>query len=446
MTIWRRIFKGLAALTTSTGVSFITGVVSAVLTFHYLVPEEYGRITLLLSFAATARIFFDLGAKGIFTSEIAQAHGANNFSTVKGLVQTYGRFVGITSTLASLTFVGIYLWQQNISYLIIAGYTLLFGINNGLQTVFLSYSEYHQSAGQQISRSVARLLLLFLLPLIPSSALFWYVLLTYPMVELVTLLFSIPWTRPIFHSLKTVDSAEVSFWELFKQQGIYTTLVYPLKQVISELPIWLLRVMVGETAVGIYGAAQKAYSLIFSLFANVETILTPMLPSQLTQNPDKVKVAIRQSQKYTFWIAVITIIGSYISASWMISLLTSNAYDDVIEPFRWMLFVLLTIPFIQSHRPILFALRQQKWLLLIRLIKLITFIPLLLVFIEHNGATGAVQAIVIDALFHLFTRWVILKRVAPNLWVSPLTIFKIEEFDLKLWTQITQLQFGKNRK
>lgn len=405
--------------------------------------EEYGRITLLLSFFNMAKVFFDLGAKAIFTSEIAQAVGASNPALAKGLVKTYGWFVIITTATATLFFLGVGWFRNDVAFYILAAYTLVFGLNNGFNTLFLSYTRFRRSAGQQVVRSLSRLAVLSLLLWLTVPSAFLFVLLTLPVMELVTLLLSARWSRPILANLRKHEEARVDFWLLFKQQGVYTVLLYPVKQVISELPIWLLNLLVGETAVGIFGVARKAYNLIYAFFSNVEIILTPMLPTQLASDVERLKIAIRQSQKYTFWLAAGVILLVFPLAPFVILLIGGEDYASVTTPLRWMLFVLLLTPFLQSDRPLLFALRQQKWLLLIRLLKLLTFTPLLTYLILRNGAVGAVQAMVIDGAFQLFVRWIIMYRLAPDLWVSPFTIFTIDSFDLKLWQRIKQFQIGE---
>ncbi|MEM7333426.1 MAG: oligosaccharide flippase family protein [Chloroflexota bacterium] len=441
--IWRRIWEGISAYSGVTLVTTISNLLQAILTLRLLDLDEYGRITLLLSFFATARIFADLGAKSIITSEIAQAHGANDKARVKGLLRIYSRFVFFSLLGAALTFVVIGFIRNEITFFILAAYAILFGINDGLQTVLLSHTEYRRSAGQQIVRSVGRLLLLAILFFIAPPSIFILVLLTHPAKELFTLVFSLRWCRPILSQYQSIKASSVDFWLLFKEQGVFTILTYPIRRVIGELPVWLLSGMIGETVVGIYGAAQKAFALIHALFRNIETVLTPMLPNQLSQNPERVKIAIGQSQKYTFWLSIVTLIFCLPTAPFIISILGGEEYLGVIRPFQWLLFSLLFTPFIQSDRPVLYALRQQKWLFVIRLAKLITFAPTLVFFISQNGALGAIQALLLDGTLHLFVRSAILYRVAPHLWVSPLSIFQIDQFDLQLWARVRRFQFGE---
>ncbi|MCP5101318.1 MAG: oligosaccharide flippase family protein [Chloroflexi bacterium] len=424
----------------------ISSVLQAMLTFRYLGVENYGRLILLLSFFATARMFFDLGSRGIFISEIAKAQGAANPQRVKGLITVYIRFVTISTSIPTIIFLGIAWLNQDIVYVLLAVYVLLFGLNNGLNIILLSFTKFRRSAGQQIVRSFTRLTLLLFIPLLPNPSLFLLVLFTYPAKEITTLILSLKWSRPIYNQLRDVRSESIDFWHLFQQQGIYTIIGYPVRQIIGELPVWLLRVLVDETAVGLYGAARKAIEIASSLFQQIETILTPVLPEQMAQNSDRARIVIRQSQKYTFWLSLSVITICFPLAPLLISIISGAEFGDVSQPFRWLLITLLITPFIQSHRPILFALKQQKALLYIRVLKFMTYAPMLIYFILKNETVGATQAILIDGILHLFIRWTIIRKVTPQFWVSPLTIFTIEPFDIQLWQKFTtQVKKRANR-
>ena len=439
MSIWQRIGQGIAALYSEKLVTNVSALLQAVLTLRYLSTPEYGRLTLLLSFFSTAIVFFDVGLRAIFISEMASAVGNSQLGRLKGLLNQYGRFVTLTTGASALLFGGIGVLQQDGTWLILAAYLLLYGGRNASQALLHAHARYGQMARQSILLSVSRLILLLTLPLWNRTGVgVTAVLLTYPLMEGITLLGSVRWLRPIWRASQGAAAEPVSFRELLQQQGIYTMLANPVRRAIEELPVWTLQLLAGETAVGLFGVARKGVNLLVGLFSPIETIFLPLISEQATVEPERVRIAIRQSQKYLFWLSVGLVLVMLPLAPLFIRLLAGESYEGVIRPFQWLLPILLISALIQSHRPILFAKRAQNWLLFLRVAKLLTIAPLLWLLITLNGVVGAVQAMILDNIIHLFVRWWVLWRVAPELWVSPLTVFRIESFDRQLWTQFRQ--------
>lgn len=111
--------------------------------------------------------------------------------------------------------------------------------------------------------------------------------------------------------------------------------------------------------------------------------------------------------------------------------------------FRLWLWRLLIYAFSQSHRPLYYALGQQKWLLVIYLGSTVTFALLLIGGIEMFGTIGAVWGALINAIFFVLIRLLILRRLSPELWVNPLSVFRIEVFDRRLWRMLN-FDLGKD--
>jgi len=62
--------------------------------------------------------------------------------------------------------------------------------------------------------------------------------------------------------------------------------------------------------------------------------------------------------------------------------------------------------------------------------------PLLIGGISQFGAFGAVVASLINALLFVPIKMWGLRRLAPDLWVSPWSVFRVEEFDRRLWRML----------
>jgi O-antigen/teichoic acid export membrane protein len=315
-------------------------------------------------------------------------------------------------------------------------YLLISALNRVLEVLFLSHTHYRRTAAQPVARSLSRLILLVTLPWWKPTSALTGVALTYPLMEFVTFLLSLWMAWPLLRLMYTVSSRDVSLVRLLQQQGIYVIPMIPIKRVLGELPVWLLKGLAGDVAVGLYGAAKKGFALVYAFFAPLETILFPLVPEQVVQEPERIRVALRQAQKYTFWLSLVLIAFFLPMSPWFVSLIAGQAYMQATPVLQWLLGYLILWAFTQSHRPIFYALGEQRWLLLIYMLSLLTYAPLLWLGIQWSSAVGAAQSLILHGTLFIVVRLWVLRRLAPRLWVSPLTVFQIEEFDKRLFQQI----------
>lgn len=443
MSLWERIFQGMVAFSSTTVITNLSGVLQAVLTFRYLTVDEYGRLTFMLSFYNAAATFLDMGMGSVFTSEVARARGTGQNGMVRGLLSLYGRLLLGTGASLGLLFGGLGWHQREILWAILGAYLFASALNRGLEALFLSHTLYRRSAAQPVARSLSRLALLATLPWWKPGSALASVALTYPLMEFFTFIFSLWMAWHTLRFLLTVSKEQVDLGKLLQQQGIYVMFVVPIKHVQDELPVWLLKMLSGDMAVGLYGAAHKAFTLLYAFLAPLETILFPLVSEQAAQAPERIRAALRQAQKYAFWLSLALTAFLLPLSPWLISLMAGQAYMQATSVLQWLLGYLILLVLLQSHRPILYALGEQRWLLSLYVLNFLTYAPLLWLGIRWNGAVGAAQALILHGALFIFVRLWVLRRLAPHLWVSPLTVFQVEEFDRQLFRQIKEsLQEG----
>lgn len=202
---------------------------------------------------------------------------------------------------------------------------------------------------------------------------------------------------------------------------------------ISSLPE-----VAGDVELGIYAAAQKAYLLGFAFFRSLETTLFPLVAEQIEADRDRLRVGLRQTQKYSFWLGMATATVGTLAAPWAIGAIAGDQYRTAVQPFRLMLWLLVLYAFIQSQRPLFYALKQQRWLFVLYVFQDLLFVLLLSYGIRWAGAAGAVLARILTVGAVLVARLYVLARISPKLWISPLSVFKMESFDYKLIHLISQ--------
>jgi len=429
----------MTAFSLDTVVSSVAAVLGATLVFRYLDLPAYGRLTLTLSLYAAATIFLNFGLGGVFTAEIARSQGSGDLAWVRFLLSRYLYLNATTGVLLFAVFVGVGIQSGDPLWLVIGTYLLTTALNGVANVLFHSYTRYRRLAAQSITRSLARLALLATLPLWWRGDALLGVAWTYPLMDCAALLVSVRLARIALRDLQGVQTARYScdsLIDLFRQQGIYATLSIPVKKVADQLPVWFLRALVGDTAVGIYGAAQKGFLLLYGFFSSLETTIFPLVSEQIERDKERLQIALRQMQKYTFWLGLLVAVIGGLVAHWLVLIVAGGEYLAAVPLFRLWLWWLLIYAFSQSHRPLYYALGQQKWLFAIYVGSTLTRALLLIVGIRMLGTIGAVWGLLIKSMLTVLVRSLILRRLSPELWVSPLSVFRIEAFDRRLWRML----------
>lgn len=440
MTIWKRILQGVTALSLDTIITMITGVLGAMLVFRYLSPAEYGQLALFLSYYAVGMVFFSFGLGSVFTAEIARSRGSHNKSWAKYLINYYGIFLFITATLILFVFIGIGRWQGELTLWSIIGVFLWVSAPNELARIlFLGTTRYRRVAGQSMTRSVSRLCWLVTLPWWWGGQPLVGVALTYPLMELSAGVFTLYFVRFPWSEFKGISTSAHNFKQLYgllRKQGMYVVLSTPLKKIANELPIWMLKLLLGDMSVGLYAAARRAYSLVSSFFNSLESTLFPLVSEQATSHSARLQIALRQAQKYSFWAGVLVAIGGGLFAPLIILFISGQEYMAAVPLLILMFWRLPLYAFVQSQRPIFYAIGEQKSLFISYLIITIIEALSLIILLPLMGTIGAVVALLLRTVASIAIRLSLTSRLAPHLWVEPWSIVKIEDFDVKVWQNL----------
>jgi O-antigen/teichoic acid export membrane protein len=440
VTLWRRILQGMTALSLDMVISNLAAVLGAALVFRYLNLPTYGQLTLMLSLYTAATIFLNFGLGDVFTAEIARSRGNGNLARVRFLLSRFLYLNVITGVLLFAVFVGMGVRYNDPLWLAMGTYLLTTALNGVANVMFHSYTRYRRLAAQSIARSLFRLLLLAALP-------FWWrgealvgVAWTYPLMDFAALLVSVWLARIVWRDLRGVRTDDYSLDSLavlFRQQGVYAILIISVKKIAGQLPVWILKILTSDVEVGIFGAACQAQALIYAFFSTLETTIFPLVSEQIEADKERLGIALRQMQKFAFWLGLAAVTVGGLTAQWLVVIIAGDKEYLVVVPlFRLWLWRLPINAFSQSHRPLYYALGQQKWLLMIYVGSTLVRFLILIVGIEMLGVIGAVWALLADLTFTVVVRSLVLRRLSPELWVSPLSVFRIEAFDRRLWRML----------
>ncbi len=439
MSLWQRILQGLTAFSTDTIISNLAAVLSAALVFRYLDVSAYGQLTLALSLYAGVAVLLDLGLSNVFVAEVARARGAGNLGRARFLMTRYLWLNVATGCLMLGISLAIGYARRSPLWAVMGLYLLTTALTGVISVLFHSHTRYRSLAAQSIVQSLARLLLLAALPLWWRGELLHGVAWTYPLMDVAALAMSLCLARRVWRTWQDVPSggyALALLTSLLRQRGIYAMLTVPVKKIGDQMPFWFLKVLVGDAGVGLYGAAQKGFALLYAFFNALENTIFPLVSEQLSLEKERLQIALRQMQKYTFWLGLAAAVGGGLLAPWLIRIVAGPRYLAAVPLFRLMLWNLVLYAFMQPQRPLFYALGQQRWLFVLYLFNVLVYALALPVGIAVWGVIGAVGATLFYAFLTAGTRMAVLGRLDSHLLLDPRGVFKIEGFDRRLWEMV----------
>jgi len=270
MSLAGKIVKGTAIFSFSNVIVTVPQFLTSILVIRALGKLDYGRLVLALSVYSVGTIFLDLGLGKVISSEIARSRGEKRLDQVKRFLLRYsqmelggGALLLIVPILASPWINKAYSPMIARLFIIMGAYLFLTGIKNLFGTTFYSYTLYHYLTFLQVTFALFRLLLVLLLVMWLKQGLMGAIL-TYPLSLAIAILLLSPfWWRVVSPLKKVKASKEPVFRKALKDQGTYVILMLPFKNIQDQLPVWMIKALLGTEMVAIYAVAQRGFSLLF---------------------------------------------------------------------------------------------------------------------------------------------------------------------------------------
>lgn len=446
MSLSKKILKGTVVFSSGTFILTFINFATSILVIRWLGMEDYGQLVLALSIYAIASMFLDPGIGGLIVSEVAKGRGEQKPEKVKLYLVRYGQ---MELGFGLLLFLGLFFVSPWITVffpkevvLIIGVYIFFTGIRNILTTSFYSHTLYRYQVLLGVIQSVGRLLLVILL-------LGWLkmglvgAMITYPLSIIIAIIFIFPfWLKSVSY-LKEVEIQKGSiFSDLLKEQGRYILLLTPVKKVQDQVPIWMIKSILGFEAVAIYGVAQKAFGFIFSFFRALETTIFPLTSEMVSSQWDKVKEMVGRSIKYSLWISLLVVPVLWVMAPFLFELAFSEKYIASIQVFRLFLLVLFIYSFILIQRPLFFALGALKYHFYCYLSSIGLYSFTLWLLISQVGVSGAAWALIINGAAIGYLRFYFIRKIKPDFKISIWSLFHFDALDKEMfkrgWRAVSQ--------
>lgn len=433
-----RVMKGTATFLSGklilTFVQFLTSIV----VIRSLEVEDYGKLALLLSIYAIGSIFLDFGLGTVVATNIARARGEELLDEVKKFLIRYFQLVaslgGACFVIFSLSSFWIGKGSLSLAPLLlffVGCYLFLTGFKRLFDITFYGYTYYQYQVCLQVVESFSRLCLATLLLVILNKGLREAVL-VYPISTLIAIFVMFPFWLKIILPLKFIKvSQKPVFREALKSEGKWVILAMPLAQIQAQLPLWVIKFLLGIKAVGIYSAAQRVYTFPLSLLTSTERAIFPIISEKIVVSQEKIQEMLQKSTKYLFWASSIVIIGSWIIAPAFFRIAFSLKYLDSVLVFRFFLFHLLVYTFLFTQKPLLYALKAQKYLFYRCLIDNFTTFAFLWLFVSLFGVVGAAIAKISCGAILVWWHFYTIRIIMPNFRIDFFNIFQFDDSDRK---------------
>jgi O-antigen/teichoic acid export membrane protein len=443
MNLSKKILKGTVTFSSGTLISTFINFATAILVIRWLGIEDYGQLVLALSVYAIASIFLDPGIGGLIVSEVAKGRGDQQLGKVKLFLMRYGQMQLALGVILFLVMFFVFSLLEVFIILIIGIYLFFTGIKNIFVTSFFSHTLYHYQVLIDVIQSIGRLILVILL-------LGWFkmglvgAMVTYPLSLMLAIMFIAPFWLKSLSYLKKIEIQKGSIFSiLLKEQGKFAVLVTPVKQIHDQVPVWILKGILGLEAVAIYGVAQKMFAFLFSFYKSLEATIFPLTSEMVRSQWTNVKEMVGRSIKYSLWISLLVVPLGWAVAPFLFEIVFPNVYIASIPVFRLFLLFLFIYSFtLLIQRPLFFALGALKYHFYCYLLSFGFYSFTLWLLISQMGISGAVWALIINGVVIGYLRFYFIRKIKPDFKTNVRGLFHFDAFDKEMFKKGRQHIFG----
>ena len=414
---------------------------SALLLIRLLPADDYGRLALVLSARSIAAVVPGLGLETFIVTEVARSHGQHRPDQVKRFLLRYSQLT-LWAGVGFLALAGIAQWPVRRMFSpLVAWLVLIIGIDllitswrRVIRVTFYGYASFTYTGAIDVLESVLKLGLLVLLLVLFDTGL-WGATAVYPLSTAIALLLVLPaWLKIVWPLRLVAASREPVFREGLRGPGKWAIALRPLKQVRDELPIWLVRGLAGNIGVALFAVAKKGYNYTALLLGALEDVLLPLISESVDANRQTFYRLVHSAGKYAL-VGASLLVGIGVALSPLI-------YDMVFEypaaasTYRLLLLTLPVRALALYQRPMLFALRGQKYLVLTTALSLLWLVVAVGLGLVWFGVAGAAGGVFVNVLMVIIVRHWAIRRLRPEFRLVWKEFLRIDEFDRRLFERL----------
>ncbi len=201
------------------------------------------------------------------------------------------------------------------------------------------------------------------------------------------------------------------FWNILREHRKWSVGASYVGTIATNSRIWIIKLMLGTEAVGIFAFASGIFSHIASLLP-LTAVITPIVPSYVDKRDQLVRI-LRASLKLQLLAGLAFLAGAYVFGYLFVSILFPK-YVVAVPLLYVLLIALLANSVAALFTPVFAALKEQKSLLQSNALKLALTVIFLPPAIYLFGIVGIGVEMVLTTLGNTIERYVRLRKLLPE--------------------------------
>lgn len=420
----------------------VVGLATIFIVLHRLSVYEYGLTELAMSILSVLSFFLLPGLTDVVIADMGVQRGKGEVGAMRSLFENYFIFHFLLGVVAwAVMFFGagllsLYFEGQIVLMLRILSFSFLVSPFRTMYTIILSvHFQFFWRSFYSLTEEFFKLgivVLCFALYDVGPVGLVVAVVGS----QLLVVLAMLPLLWRLYGRLRRSARQPVQTpWALFLAHGKWSVLSSYFNSLGQNLRLFLIRLMLGTEAVGLFAVAQGLYNHTASLLS-VGPILSPIIPQYVSQR-ERFDKLVSKGVKYQL-LAYLGIGLVAVLVFPVVIVYLFPHYASAMTLFRVMLLALIPASFAAVISPIFFALKAQKnlfWAIMLKNVWILVFAPL---FIGVFGVIGIAIEFVSTVTFYVMERYKFLRRLMPDLAISPRAFLTVDEVDRMIVERIGQ--------
>ncbi|MFZ2887233.1 MAG: oligosaccharide flippase family protein [Minisyncoccia bacterium] len=441
MSVIRTIGTGIAWNTAGTIIGKIVGFANIFIILTHLTVYEYGLVELTMSIVSTMGMFLLPGLTSTVTADLTVERGRHDFGKMKALFLEYFTFTIALGILAwAVLFFGssyVAHWTGNdlidrffkiVSFLFLT--SPLRVITTMLAGVMLRYADQSfYSVVEEVAKGAFLVIFFFVFARGADGLLFATVL-----AQVVALLIFLPRTLSAYRVFGgAVADVREPLWNILRDHRKWSVASSYVGTFGQNLRLWIIKLMLGTEAVGLFAFAQGIVAHATGLF-NFSTVFAPVLPNFLADRA-RLGQIVTSVTKYQVYIS--TALAAVLVATVPFAIPYIFPHYSSAIPLLLVLFFTIVPNLIKAfHLTVFLVLKHQWGWFVIETIRTIGIGIVLPVCIWLFGLPGIALEVVLTSTFIAVERWRGLKKLLPEFYFRTNEFFQIDETDRRIFNMV----------
>lgn len=402
----------------------VVGFVNIFLILTHLTVYQYGLTELVFSVVSTIGLFLLPGLAATVTADLGVERAGAEYGKMKALFLEFFTMSMILSIAAwALLFFGSTLVAELSGNVLIDKFFKIISFSflvspfrvatTMLATVMVRYADQSFFG---VSEEIAKCLLLvvfFYWFERGADGLLWATVLA----PVFAVLFFLPRTLSAYKLFGAAQPDKIEpLWNALREHRKWSVASTYVNTISKNLRLWIIKLMLGTEAVGLYSFALGIFSQ-FGSIANLQSALTPVVPLYIGR-PALLARIMAASIKYQLVLSLIAGTLGALATPILIYLFFPN-YVSTLTLSLVVLLAILPNGITGNLTPVFTAFKEQRTLffsIVLRVLSMVIFLPLC---IFLWGMTGAGIEFVLTAFITSFERFMRVKRFLPGFALTP---------------------------